>query len=254
MSPCEPLSFQAGEQVLGDEDPLSLSRRKTGSSVTPGGQISAGLPAVVHAAAVSRRCAHISLNCISRRILRSHCASSMSRSGRAMSAEPRQEALGDSFRLDRSARSRCGQRPVGTRRASVADAPHPRTNAGFFDFNRCRLLPLQYRLPTRFDTIPQGPSHKPSRTRSRPQPPELRRTDGPVQRRERAPRIDGPGGDLASVFWPKGLGSPCHFIRLGVGLEFWQSLATVRKRGHYDRETIRGVSRRLFLRQGRTSD
>jgi hypothetical protein len=41
-------SFQAGEQVLRDEDPLSLSRRKTGSQRYAGGQTSAGLPAVVH--------------------------------------------------------------------------------------------------------------------------------------------------------------------------------------------------------------
>jgi hypothetical protein len=36
--------------------------------------------------------------------------------------------------------------------------PHPRRNAGFFDFSHCRLFPLQYRLPARFDTIPSRPS------------------------------------------------------------------------------------------------
>jgi hypothetical protein len=30
----------------------------------------------------------------------------------------------------------------------------PRTKAGFFDLSRCRLFPLEYRLPVRFDMIP----------------------------------------------------------------------------------------------------
>jgi hypothetical protein len=35
-------SFKAGEQVSGEEDRLSLSRRKTGSSVTLGGRLALG--------------------------------------------------------------------------------------------------------------------------------------------------------------------------------------------------------------------
>jgi hypothetical protein len=61
---------------------------KPGAGVTLGA-VSAGLPAVVHAEAVSRRSAHVSLKWISRRILRSQCASSVSRSGRTMSAPNR---------------------------------------------------------------------------------------------------------------------------------------------------------------------
>ena len=34
---------------------------------------------------------------------------------------------------------------------------HPRTNPGFFDFIHCRLIPLEYRLPARFETIPSKP-------------------------------------------------------------------------------------------------
>jgi hypothetical protein len=34
---------------------------------------------------------------------------------------------------------------------------HVLTNAAFFDFSHCRLFPLQYRLPTRFETIPSRP-------------------------------------------------------------------------------------------------
>jgi hypothetical protein len=30
--------------------------------------------------------------------------------------------------------------------------------AGFFDFSHCRLFPLEYRLPARFETIPSRPS------------------------------------------------------------------------------------------------
>ena len=33
---------------------------------------------------------------------------------------------------------------------------HILTNSGFFDLSHCRLLPLQYRLPARFDTIPSS--------------------------------------------------------------------------------------------------
>ena len=35
--------------------------------------------------------------------------------------------------------------------------PHSRTKDGFFDFSHCRLFPLEYRLPARFDTIPSKP-------------------------------------------------------------------------------------------------
>jgi hypothetical protein len=35
---------------------------------------------------------------------------------------------------------------------------HPRINAGFFGFSQLRLVPLEYRLPERFDTIPSRPS------------------------------------------------------------------------------------------------
>ncbi len=34
---------------------------------------------------------------------------------------------------------------------------HLRTNSGFFDFSHCRLFPLEYRLPARFETIPSTP-------------------------------------------------------------------------------------------------
>ena len=39
-----------------------------------------------------------------------------------------------------------------------APSGHVLSNAGFFDFSHCRLRPLQYRLPARFDTIPSRPS------------------------------------------------------------------------------------------------
>jgi len=35
---------------------------------------------------------------------------------------------------------------------------HILSNAGFFDFSHCRLFPLEYRLPERFETIPSRPS------------------------------------------------------------------------------------------------
>jgi hypothetical protein len=34
---------------------------------------------------------------------------------------------------------------------------HVLTNSGFFDFSHCRLFPLEYRLPARFETIPSKP-------------------------------------------------------------------------------------------------
>jgi hypothetical protein len=50
---------------------------------------------------------------------------------------------------------------------------HVLSNSGFFDFSHCRLLPLEYRLPARFETIPSRPSsqalantHAPSATRA----------------------------------------------------------------------------------------
>ena len=35
---------------------------------------------------------------------------------------------------------------------------HVLSKAGFFDFSHCRLFPLEYRLPARFETIPSRPS------------------------------------------------------------------------------------------------
>ena len=35
---------------------------------------------------------------------------------------------------------------------------HVLSNSGFFDFSHCRVFPLEYRLPARFDTIPSRPS------------------------------------------------------------------------------------------------
>ena len=40
----------------------------------------------------------------------------------------------------------------------AGDGHHSRRNAGFFDFSHCRLFPLEYRLPARFETIPSKPS------------------------------------------------------------------------------------------------
>jgi hypothetical protein len=34
---------------------------------------------------------------------------------------------------------------------------HVLSNSGFFDFSHCRLFPLEYRLPARFETIPSKP-------------------------------------------------------------------------------------------------
>jgi len=43
-------------------------------------------------------------------------------------------------------------------RSAFAIALTPAQRPGFFDFTHCRLRPLQYRLPARFDTIPSRPS------------------------------------------------------------------------------------------------
>ena len=40
----------------------------------------------------------------------------------------------------------------------AGDGHHSRRSAGLFDFSHCRLIPLEYRLPARFETIPSKPS------------------------------------------------------------------------------------------------
>jgi hypothetical protein len=65
---------------------------------------------------------------------------------------------------------------VGLRTSDRINAPsrgigHALSNSGSSTFSHCRLFPLEYRLPARFETIPPGPARRPWRTRALPRPP-----------------------------------------------------------------------------------
>jgi hypothetical protein len=68
----------------------------------------------------------------------------------------------------------------------VAAGPYPHTKPGFFDFSHCRLFPLRYRLPARFETIPSCSSSQPLATTSAPSAPGYSSRDSARRKAARA--------------------------------------------------------------------
>jgi hypothetical protein len=102
--------------------------------------------------------------------------------------------------------------------------PYPRTKVGFFDFSHCRLLPLEYRLPARFETIPCRPI---SQALTNTSPPSA--TKASLNRMQSTPATSGDSAALRSSIgcWRKS--SPLRLRRSNATRHARADPAFVRK-------------------------